>query len=244
MLTPPESSARRTCRSCPTRFISGGVYADTCSGMNCCYVIRTALAFCLLCIAFVSSAYSQDVETVTEPPLPTVPTDRPEAGSVSGIVAPDARTLPRGFGAITFGLSRDEVGERLFDDPNFDYRGEPDVQFLPRREQVVIDTAGFDFVDRGYFQFADGGLYSIIIKLNTRMMDYFTMYTQLSDTYGHPDAISPQNAVWERDGVRLALERPLSVKYLDLDVFDEIRDEGRMRESDRAAARREFLDQF
>ncbi len=226
------------------RLISSGVFADTFSGMNCRWLMRTGLAICLLCIGVASTVYSQDGETVLEPPLPTVPTDRPEAGSVSGIVPPDARTLPRGFGTIMFGLSRDEVGERLFDDPNFDYRGEPDVQFLPRREQVVIDTAGFDFVDRGYFQFVDGDLYSIIIKLNTRMMDYFTMYTQLSNTYGHPDAISPQNAVWERGGVRLALERPLSVKYLDLAVFDEIRDEGRMRESDRAAARREFLDQF
>lgn len=226
------------------RLIAGSIPADTRSGMNCRRLVRYALSACLLLALFGSPVHSQNGTEMTEPPLPTVPTDTPEIGSVSEVITPDVAALPRGFADITFGLSRDEVGERLLDDPNFDYRGDPDVQFLPRREQVVIDTAGFDFVDRGYFQFADGGLYSIIIKLNARMMDYFTMYTQLSTTYGHPDAISPQSAVWERDGVRLSLEKPLSVKYLDLAVFNEIRDEGRMRESDRAAARREFLDQF
>ncbi len=210
----------------------------------CFYQTVVGLFLVLFLVVHADALHSQNGETVIEPPFPTIPTDTVAPGSVTGILAPDARDLPRGFGTITFGLSRDEVGERLINDPNFDYRGDPDVQFLPRREQVVIDTAGFDFVDRGYFQFSDGGLYSIIIKLNTRMMDYFTMYTQLSGSYGHPDSITPQRAVWERDGVRLALERPLSVKYLDLAVFDEMREEGRMRESDRAAARREFLDQF
>lgn len=152
--------------------------------------------------------------------------------------------LPRGFREITFGLDREEVGALLIEDPNFNYRGDPDVQFLPRREQVVIDTAGFDFVSRGYFQFRDNELYSIIIKLDPGQMDYFSMFTQFSNSYGPPVRLSPQQAVWEQDGVRLALEKPLSVKYLDLVVFNEIREQGQMRESERGEARRNFLEQF
>ncbi len=175
--------------------------------------------------------------------LPTVPGAAEQPDLVTEVLdLPGA--LPRGFGRIEFGMTREQVGELLIEDPNFNYRGEPDVQFLPRQEEVVIDTAGFDFVSRGYFQFHEGSLYSIIINLDTRQVDYFSMFDRLRNQYGHPDSLNPSGALWEDGEVRLALERPLSVKYLDLSVFEALRDERSARESDRARALRNFLEQF
>ncbi|MFP4509647.1 MAG: hypothetical protein ACLFNQ_05910 [Spirochaetaceae bacterium] len=155
-----------------------------------------------------------------------------------------AGALPRGFGDIEFGYSREEVGTLLSQDPNFNYRGDPDVQFLPLREQVVIDTAGFDFIRRGYFQFHDNMLYSIILSLNGQEIDYFSVYERLSEQHGEPVALDPRRAVWEDETTRLTLERPLEVKYLDMVVFRELQDVEEIRRSDRAEAREEFLEQF
>lgn len=175
--------------------------------------------------------------------LPSIPEDGERPGILSRVLE-EAGSLPRGFGEIRFGMSRQEVGTLLMEDPNFDYRGDPDVQFLPRREEVVIDTAGFDFVSRGYFQFHEGSLYSIIINLDTSQVDYFSMFSRLREQYGHPSSLSPAGAIWEEGDVRLALERPLSVKYLDLGVFGDISSQRQERESDRARALRNFLEQF
>ncbi len=152
--------------------------------------------------------------------------------------------LPRGFGDIAFGLSREEVGSLLFEDPNFNYRGDPDVQFLPMREQVVIDTAGFDFIRRGYFQFHGNLLYSIILSLNSQEIDYFSMFERLSELYGPPIDLDPRRVIWEDNTTRLTLERPLEVKYLDLVVFRQLQNVEAIRRSDRVRAREEFLDQF
>ncbi len=205
--------------------------------------------FCALLTAATAPLVSQEepaditTDDIFDGSLPAIPeADEPSDFLAELLDVP--RELPRGFGRMEFGMSRDEVGTLLVEDPNFNYRGDPDVQFLPRREQVVIDTAGFDFVSRGYFQFYDGGLYSIIIKLDTRQVDYFSMFSRLRQQYGHPDSLSPSGAIWEDGEVRLALERPLSVKYLDLGAFESIRGERQARESDRARALRNFIEQF
>ena len=178
-----------------------------------------------------------------ERPLPEIPEDGEQPGILARILE-DAGSLPRGFGDIRFGMSRQEVGTLLMEDPNFNYRGDPDVQFLPRREDVVIDTDGFDFVSRGYFQFHEGSLYSIIVNLDTRQVDYFSMFSRLRGQYGQPSSLSPAGAIWEEGDVRLALERPLSVKYLHLTTFEAITGERQQRESNRAQALRNFLEQF
>ncbi len=156
----------------------------------------------------------------------------------------DLPTLPRGFRNLTFGLTRDEAMEELYEDPGFDFRGDPDVSFRGHEPGGVIDTDGFDFIDRGVFQFYEDRLYLIILSLDGGQLDYFTLYRTLSDRYGMPTRLDPSQAVWEREGVRLALERPVSVKYLDMEVFDRIREEGRARETERGRARREFLEEF
>ncbi len=152
--------------------------------------------------------------------------------------------LPRGFGEIEFGLPRGDVSTLLLRNPNFNFRGDPDVQFLPIRQQVVIDTAGFDFIRRGYFQFHEDQLYSIILSLNAQEIDYFTMFERLSELYGAPIDLDPRRVIWEDEETRLTLERPLEVKYLDLVIFRQLQNVEEIRRADRARAREEFLDQF
>ena len=149
-----------------------------------------------------------------------------------------------GFSSIELGLDMDEVKSRLESDSNFLFRGDPDVTMLREPNESLIETAGAAFVDRGYFQFYDGRLFTIILELDTSRLDHYTMYTTLTERYGDPDSLDPKNAVWELEGVRISLERPLRVKYVDTAVFETILTEQRRVESLSRISRDNFLKQF
>jgi hypothetical protein len=70
------------------------------------------------------------------------------------------------------------------------------------------------------------------------------MYTTIVEKYGDPSSLDPTEAVWDFDGIRIALERPLSVKYVDTLAFEEILRQNAQTESLNALSRERFLDQF
>ena len=124
------------------------------------------------------------------------------------------------------------------------YRGGPDVSFRPFDQERSIETEGRGYMERGAFHFDEGTLYIITLFLNRDRLDYFTLYRTLEEKYGAPEALTPERAIWEDEGTRMTLERPLTVKYLDIPRFEARIDEGQMEESLRIQARNLFLDQF
>ena len=58
--------------------------------------------------------------------------------------------------------------------------------------------------------------------MNPENIDYYSLYSSLVDKYGEPGLVDQKKALWENDRVRLVLERPLTVKYIDTAVFNEI----------------------
>jgi hypothetical protein len=99
-------------------------------------------------------------------------------------------------------------------------------------------------MERGAFLFEEDFLYIITLFLNRERLDYFTIYRTLQSKYGDPDDLSPEAAIWEDEATRMSLERPLTVKYVDLDRFEAQIEEGEMGESLRAQMREIFLEQF
>lgn len=157
---------------------------------------------------------------------------------------PEVEPLPRGFGSVTLGVSLEEARELLQGDRNFNYRGAPDVSLRPFDQETSIESEGRGFMDRGAFLFAEDALYIITLFLDQERLDYFTLYRTLTSNYGDPDSLSPQRAIWENEDTRIVLERPLTVKYIDLETFQARIDEGAMEESLRALSRNNFLEQF
>ena len=152
--------------------------------------------------------------------------------------------LPDGFRELRFGMSMEEVKAELERDGYFEYTGDPDVSIADRPDSSTIDTGGFFYISRGFFQFHENRLYIIILKLDTDEIDYYTLYTTLTGKYGTPDSLDPQEAVWENETVRMSLERPLAVKYIDRTVFEEIQTEELDLRSMRSVTRERFLEQF
>lgn len=152
--------------------------------------------------------------------------------------------LPRGFEDLLLGLPLSELEKRLQASPYFRYRGQPDVSLAPVDKQPIIETAGVRFVSSGIFQFHNDKLYTITIALNRSLLDFYSMFTSLSQKYGDPVSLSPSEVVWQNDQVRLSLEKPLTIKYIDRVVFDQILQAGQAQKSLQELSREEFIHLF
>jgi hypothetical protein len=156
----------------------------------------------------------------------------------------DSKELPRQFREIVLGMSLDDLKETLTNDNLFNFRGDRDVSFLPAREESLVETSGSSFIQRAFFQLRDGALFIMAFTLNTRMMDHYSVFTDLVEKYGQPSYLDPKEAVWETEEVRLSVERPLTVKYIDKKVFDDIINESTLIQSRRVQQRQDFLNEF
>jgi hypothetical protein len=64
------------------------------------------------------------------------------------------------------------------------------------------------------------------------------------DKYGNPCYLDPGISVWETEEVRISIERPLTVKYIDKVVFQDIVNESGLIESGQVQLRQDFLNEF
>ncbi|MBO8458259.1 MAG: hypothetical protein IAA81_08570 [Spirochaetes bacterium] len=130
--------------------------------------------------------------------------------------------VPDTYRGIQLGMSLDEVKEVLKTEPVFGYRGERDVSMIPNPDRTLIETFGTGYIKKAWFQFSEDKLYIMTVVLDSDKIDYYSMYQSLSKKYGEPDSLSPRKALWNSDTVRLSLEKPLSVKYIDSVIYDSL----------------------
>jgi len=152
--------------------------------------------------------------------------------------------LPTEYRSIRLGMDIDAVKEALKQDAVFGYRGERDVSLLPTENRSLIESAGSYFISRSWFQFYKDNLYTMIFKLNTDTVDYYSIYSKFCEKYGEPASINPQRAVWEDEHTRIVIERPLIVKYIDLTVFNELISQSTTEKAAAETNRQNFIDGF
>jgi len=152
--------------------------------------------------------------------------------------------LPRQFRGFSLGMSLDDLKAGLIEDNLFLFRGDRDVSFLPAREQSLVETTGSSFITRAFFQLRDGAVFIMSFTLNTRIIDHYSIFMQFTQNYGQPSYLDPSVSVWETETTRIALERPLTVKYIDKVIFNDILGESGLIESDQVRQRQEFINEF
>jgi hypothetical protein len=179
------------------------------------------LLFILLCVQFL---WAQDT-VVSE-----------EDGS--------GQDLPRQFRRLALGMNLDDLKNALVRDDYFHFRGDRDVSFLPAREQSLVETTGSSFIKRAFFQLRDGQVFIMAFSLNTDIIDHYSIFTQFVGKYGEPSYLDPRMAVWETEETRVAIERPLTVKYIDRVVFNDILSESGLIESGQVRLRQDFINEF
>ena len=135
-----------------------------------------------------------------------------------------AEELPQGYKDILLGMNLEETKDALTKDPDFGYHGDRDVSLLPGGNRELIETDastgyGSAFLEHCYFQFFMDELYIITININPQRMDYYSIFTKLSEKYGKPVSFDPNSATWKNENVTMSLERPLTIKYIDNKIY-------------------------
>ncbi len=156
----------------------------------------------------------------------------------------EVRALPLGYGDIELGMDLETVQDLLKSNPNFSYRGEPDVSMRPLDKQELIDCDGVFFIDRAFFQFEDEKLFLIIIVMDQEYIDHYSIYTSFLEKYGEPAFLNPSKANWENENVIISLERPLSLKYIDKKVFERLQTESEAKSTMETIFREDFINSF
>ncbi|MGN0729771.1 hypothetical protein [Treponema sp.] len=165
--------------------------------------------------------------------------------SVFTVCAQEA--LPAGYRGIQLGMSVEQVKDALKKDHNFGYRGDRDVSLLPGENRTLIETdtsrtAPYSFLERCWFQFYEGKLYTITLTLRRSKIDHYSVFSSLTEKYGNPGTLNPEKSEWKDDSVIMALERPLTLKYTDRGIFEELQSKALVEKSAEEMARDNFLE--
>lgn len=160
-----------------------------------------------------------------------------------------AKDLPTGYRNISLGMTLEETKEALIKDSSFGYHGDRDVSLIPGSNKTLIETDskaghGSTFLERCWFQFFDDSLYIITINVNQEKMDYYSIFTTLTSKYGEPTSFNPNSALWENDDYSLSLEKPLILKYIDKNVFNNTQNYSNIDISPEEKTREMFLDEL
>ena len=159
------------------------------------------------------------------------------------LLAQETADVSDGFGQIRLGMSMEDAKQALSNDSNFFYR-EADLSLVPSTGRPVIETRGTAFIERAVLQFSDDRLYVFTLILDETRLDYFSVFSEYRERYGDPVELDPGLAAWQSETVRLSLERPLTVRYIDRVTFAEVVDAGAAGEALQELTREAFLDQL
>lgn len=153
-------------------------------------------------------------------------------------------SVPNAYRSISLGMKLDAVKEQLLADSLFGYRGERDVSLLPTMNRSLIETEGNSFIRRAWFQFYEENLYVMIFNLDSEKVDYYSIYSSLVSKYGEPGSLDPHKSEWTDGKVTLTLERPLTVKYVDAEVFAKLLDSSGAEKAMSDIMRETFINEF
>ena len=167
--------------------------------------------------------------------------------SVTFFSPASAQKLSRGYGGVELGMTVEQTKAKLKENSDFGYTGDRDVSLLPGENRTLIETDAvsghsFGFLERCWFQFHNDSLYIITININQELMDHYSVFTALCKKYGDPVSLSPEKSVWKDENYSMSLERPLTLKYVNQKVFEDLQNKSLVSPSGREITRDMFLD--
>ena len=188
--------------------------------------------------------FSQSGQPIGEPGFPGEPYDVFIPTRTGPSIIPGSEPLSRSFRKLQLGMSLALLKEALANDGLFEFRWDRDVSFLPAKEENLVETTGLSFIRRAFFQLRSEKVFIMAFSLDYQRIDHYSVFVSLIQKYGNPVSLNPHEAVWENEETRISLERPLTVKYIDMGVFKAIMGEARAEETAEVFLRQGFLDEF
>lgn len=83
------------------------------------------------------------------------------------------------------------------------------------------------YLNHLYYQFFEGKLFVIALFFNPQKFSYLEVYRDMKAKYGKPRLYDAENAVWETEKTLILLDKLPSLKYIDKDSFNRIREKNK-----------------
>jgi hypothetical protein len=164
--------------------------------------------------------------------------------------AQDTTALPRTFQGLSLGMSRDTLKTALRESSLFRIKEAQDDSLTmssisPGDENTLeVDGVPRGFIRRAFFELNDEQVFTMSFVMDTALVDHYSVFMSLVNKYGEPSFLDPKRTVWESDETWVAIERPLTVKYIDLGVFNALIAGANAQQSANERRREDFLNEF
>lgn len=130
--------------------------------------------------------------------------------------------LSNGYKDFILGSSKNEVEQMLEKSFEFDFTKKEVLTMRLEPDREILTADGYGFVQIGYFHFYKDRLYQIFLNLSDKKVGYYSLLSRLTDKYGTPSSLDDTSASWTDDKVNIIIEKPCKIKYIDVEVWNEI----------------------
>jgi hypothetical protein len=80
--------------------------------------------------------------------------------------------------------------------------------------------------------------------MNKEKIDHYSIFKTLTEKYGEPQSVTPQKSVWKNDEITMTLEKPLTLKYINNKIQDQLQQYSTIQKSAEEMTQQMFLDQL
>lgn len=133
--------------------------------------------------------------------------------------------LSDGYKDIKLGMNKEAVQNILMKSIEFNYKKEEILTFRLEPDTDIISTEGYGYILNAYFHFHQDQLFQIILKLSESKIGYYYLLKNFTTRYGKSTNLSPTRSIWDNDKVRIIIEKPCTLKYVYLPVWNELLNE-------------------
>jgi len=131
-----------------------------------------------------------------------------------------AQNLSNGYKDIKLGMSKSEVEDLLKKSPDFIPLKEEVLSIRIEPDTEIITVEGANFIEIAYFHFNNDKLFQIFLKINEKKIGYYLLLKKFTDKFGKPAKLEPKRAFWENQDIRIVIEKPCSLKYIYLPIWN------------------------
>lgn len=128
--------------------------------------------------------------------------------------------LSDGYKDIKLGMSKETVQNILIKSSEFNYKKEEILTFRLEPDTDIISTEGYGYILIAYFHFHNDQLFQIILKLSEDKIGYYYLLKNFTDRFGKSTNLSPTRSIWDNEKIRIVIEKPCTLKYVYLPVWN------------------------
>ncbi|HOJ65153.1 MAG TPA: hypothetical protein PLE45_12120 [Spirochaetota bacterium] len=130
--------------------------------------------------------------------------------------------LTDGYKDIKLGMSKSQVEELLKNSPDFIPQREEILSIRIEPDTEIITVEGTTFIEIAYFHFNKDKLFQIFLKINEKKIGYYILLKRFTDKFGKPSGLEPKSAFWQNSNVKIVIEKPCTLKYIYLPIWNEL----------------------